>query len=602
MLFLLTGWCVWILTLTSSGLKLELALLDRFLPGKLEIHQVEGSLLGGFQLQQVSYRYPDWNIQAEFEDLTLYWQHTHPRLLGSWKIKIADIRCFSDKVSGGIQGSGSVAGSLLNPSLTGTLLGSNLYIAGQAVGNPGAAITLSLPQYTQIRGSLHLSTQLESLPPLTNTWVKNPAGLLIADLSLKGFLISPSFTGHAHLSNGSLQIPATGIRPDHIDLDAHLHSDGKISFKGNFLAGSGTGRLDGTIIDEKISLQVQGDHLKVAKLTHWKIVISPDVTLQITPEQLEASGHITIPEALITQAELNGTVTLPEDVVFVSAQSTESLPFLTRLQLDIQLGDKIQIATVNLTTRLTGQLRIHQLAGGPVTGSGELMVAKGGDNVFKAYGQTLSIRSGRIFFTGGVITNPGLAITAVKTIQMVNLSGGSSSFTNSTGLQSVYTGRQTLTVGAHVTGSLNDPTVSLFSDPAMNQADMLSYLIFGYPRSGISGQQTGVLLTALSALSPDSMPSSTKLTEKLQKKLGINELNLESTQFFNPATSSTVSTTALVVGKQLSNKLSLHYSIGLFYPVSILNLRYQINKNWAVQSENSTIDNGADLLFRIERD
>ena len=83
-------------------------------------------------------------------------------------------------------------------------------------------------------------------------------------------------------------------------------------------------------------------------------------------------------------------------------------------------------------------------------------------------------------------------------------------------------------------------------------------------------------------------------------------MSVESLQVFNPnATSSSnsvVSTTSLVIGKQLSNDLSIHYSVGLFYPVSILNLRYQLTKNWAIQSETSTLDNGADVLYSIERD
>ncbi len=152
-----------------------------------------------------------------------------------------------------------------------------------------------------------------------------------------------------------------------------------------------------------------------------------------------------------------------------------------------------------------------------------------------------------------------------------------------------------------VNGTLEQPVFNLFSEPAMNQGDILSYLILGYPQSGGSGQQAGAILSALSSLNPQTN-NFNNLGDNLQNKLGINELTVETTQVYDPATNSIVPTTTVGIGKQLAPNLYLHTSTGLFYPVMIINLRYQLSKHWAIQSETSTIDNGADILYSIERD
>jgi autotransporter translocation and assembly factor TamB len=55
------------------------------------------------------------------------------------------------------------------------------------------------------------------------------------------------------------------------------------------------------------------------------------------------------------------------------------------------------------------------------------------------------------------------------------------------------------------------------------------------------------------------------------------------------------------VGKNITKDLSIHYSMGLAYPVSVLNLVYSINRHLKLQAEASTIENGADLVYSLER-
>ena len=66
----------------------------------------------------------------------------------------------------------------------------------------------------------------------------------------------------------------------------------------------------------------------------------------------------------------------------------------------------------------------------------------------------------------------------------------------------------------------------------------------------------------------------------------------------NPTTNKTVGDTAFVVGKALSKRLYLSYSIGILQENSnVLILKYLLNKYFSVQVTASTIENGVDLLY-----
>ncbi len=458
----------------------------------------------------------------------------------------------------------------------------------------------------KIQGNLSTHFSLSDLPLPTIDFIKQLRGQLTLTSQLTGTLTHPIFTHHIQLTEGALQLPLTGTRFNAIRLNATINSTYQCQFSGTFTAGSGLASLNGTFDPQQsgypFTLQLKGEHLQSVQLPFYSAVLSPDLTLRYADNLLTLTGNLRIPTASIQQAETShSTITLTNDVVFADPKkSNTTLPFRTALQLNVQLGNTITVNMQGLKTKLGGQLHIQQVPNGAITAIGELFTHQGN---YRAYGQTLTIQTGRLIYTGGLITDPGLNIKAIKKIRSVAMTSSNSSFTGSTGLSSVYDGAKDIIVGVRVTGTLNAPQVTLFSEPSMSQANIMSYLVFGYPQSGISSHQAGTLFTLLSSVGPTGKLSGiSSIQDGLAQKLGLNEIGLESTQVFNPTSNGTVSTTTLTMGRQLAPKLSLHYSVGLFYPVSILNLRYKLSQRWTLQSENSTIDNGADLLFSIEKD
>jgi len=500
-----------------------------------------------------------------------------------------------------IQGDVNYANKALTTRLT-SLIDKRYSIAAHLTFPQFAGIQLNQP----IAGNI--SSTLSQLDLLTKyiPQIKEPRGTLQATVLLKGTLAKPEITAALNLTNGKIHIPSLGITPQDIYLQGTTNVNKQLNFSGHFRSGKGHATLQGSVDfnnpDYPLALEINGTELQAVKLPEYSIIISPTIHLTFVKQNLKLQGTILIPEAQITPASFDQSITLSNDVVFVGAKDANNLPFTTNLQLTLKLGEDIHLASHNLSATLAGNVQLNQLPGAVINAVGELYTKQG---VYTAYGKTLKIQTGRLIYTGGSLMNPGLNISATKKLKTINTGGNMSSFTGQTSLRPIYTGTEKLIVGVEVTGTLDNPVFSLISTPSLPQGDILSYLVFGYPASQANGNEYGALLSALSSMNPNT-PSMGNFTKNLEQKLGLSEMTVQSVQVFNPNATSTshsvVSTTSFVVGKKLSDDISIHYSIGLFNPVSILNLRYQLSKNWAVQSETSTFDNGADILYSIERD
>lgn len=441
----------------------------------------------------------------------------------------------------------------------------------------------------KITATIHLNfTELDGLRYFIPE-VQHPRGTILGNLHVTGTVLQPEVTGTLNLKQGHVAIHALGIHLNDMLVQATLAKSKIISLQGSLRSAKGTGQLQGNIDLNKpnfpSALTLQGNNLNVVHLPKFKIVISPDLKLNFIYPTLEIQGKIVIAKAIIKLKNFISTVTLPDETVFVGQPQAGTPAFLlaTKLHLAVDLGNDVFFSYKDFETHLGGKLLIDQALDSPATATGEIYAIKG---KYAIYGQDLVIKTGRLIFAGNVLTNPGLNIEAIRKVKGVNAGNTGSTMPS---LEN-YTGTDT-TVGVRITGTLNNPQMTLFSMPAgLTQTQILSSL----------GGTGAALMGALSILSPGTSNIG-GMTDKLTKMLGLTEANITSVQTFNSATNQMQSTPSFVVGKQISRKLSLHYSIGIFTPVSILNVRYQFNKHWAIQSETSTIDNGADILYGFER-
>lgn len=435
--------------------------------------------------------------------------------------------------------------------------------------------------------------------------IENAKGNVHGKIQLNGEVLQPKASLDMQLNQGNLSIPELGLTLNNINIQATTSLNKQLHLTGNFQSDNGNAKLQGLWdfgkIDYPLSLNLQGDKLLVYNLPHYKVYASPDLKMNFSNNKTELNGDIRITQADITPTDFSSTITMPDDVIYVGETQKHNLNFLTNLSLNLNiiLEDNIYIQYEDLQTHLSGKIKITQDPGNPAFGYGELYTING---KYRAYGQLLKIQQGRLIYTGNPLLNPGLDIRALREIKTIATHSTTSGFSTNTQLQPAYLGNETIKVGVQIHGTAQKPLVALFSEPAMSQGDTLSYLLFGYPQSQAKGtNQIGALLNATSMLNSSGKTPLTDLTDGLQDKLGLSELGVGSTEIFNPTTGTSAATTSFIVGKQLAKDLYIHYSIGLFNPVSILNLRYKLSKRWSIQSETSSIDNGADFLYELER-
>lgn len=432
-------------------------------------------------------------------------------------------------------------------------------------------------------------------------YLKHLHGHLFGDVNLSGFLDQPQIALKLNLNEGSLSIPKLGTKIDAIQLSSEANMNQPMMIKGQFKAGEGLGYINGEadLTNLKFNFNLTGKNLQIVNLKSYKINATPDIHISYFQHETTINGHILLPSVVVSTNNIENVIFLPKEVIFVDDEKTETnIPNNLSMNVQIILGDHVSLSYNNLHANLSGQVLVSEAFGSPFIGTGELLIHNG---IYKAYGQTLKISRGRLIYTGNDLLNPGLDVEASKKIKSIAVKNNDSQFFNSSPLETTYLGTNKITVGIHVKGVLDNPIVSLFSDPSgLNRNDILSYLVFGYPSSEISGSSSLMLLNDLTA--SDDGKNINGITNNIKSKLGLKRLSLQSTEYFDPNKNETGRTTALTVSKKLRKNLIIQYSVGLFHPISILSLRYKINKHLTLKTESSTVENGADLVYQIERD
>jgi translocation and assembly module TamB len=187
------------------------------------------------------------------------------------------------------------------------------------------------------------------------------------------------------------------------------------------------------------------------------------------------------------------------------------------------------------------------------------------DGTFGAFGQRLEIETGRLIYTGGPLENPGLEIRAVRRVDQV-------------------------TAGALVRGTLQQPEISVYSDPPMPRAEALSYLTLG---RSLSDLQSGEQRTVNQAANSLALSGGNVIAQDLGRRLGFDDVSVSADDDGQGA--------SLVVGRYIGGGVYVGYGLGLFDTVNTLRLRYQINQRLSLEATSGE-EQAADLFYTFERD
>lgn len=434
-------------------------------------------------------------------------------------------------------------------------------------GAPGSTQALS--------GRIELALNSLAFVELLTPEVANAKGRLAADYTIGGTLAAPRLDGALTLKEFAAEIPSAGLKLHDGDVSLRAVDAERFVLEGQLKSGEGTLVLSGSgglDAAAPFKASIKGEDFLAADIPAARVVISPDLTIERSTENITIGGSLTIPKTDVDLAKLPGggiSNKSPDVVVTDAEQPAPGAPLPVIVGVDVKLGRQVKLAGLGLDGRIRGQLRVDQRPGKLATGTGTLNVS----GTYKAYGQNLEIESGRLLFAGTALDNPGLDIRAVRKIL-----GESGDF-----------GGDTITAGLQVRGTAQVPVLTVFSTPAMEQSEALSYLVTGKPLSGLKSGEGDMLGTAARAL---GSAGGDLLAKGIGARMGVDA---------GVSDNAALGGAAFTVGKYLSPKLYLSYGVGLFTPGEVVSLKYLFNRRWNFEAQNATTGNRAGINYRYER-
>lgn len=412
-----------------------------------------------------------------------------------------------------------------------------------------------------------LSGQIELLLPdialleLFTDQVVDPEGRIDGRLQLAGTRSQPQLDGSLELLDFSAELPALGIQPREGNIRLSSRGSTGLDLGGSLMLGEGEAVIEGRFDlagEDGLAgtLAIRGEDLGVMDVPEARVRASPDLRLELAGQTLKLRGNVDVPYARINLEHLQGVASPSSDVVIVDDEPGSG-GLAVDADINVTLGRSVRMRGYGLNGTLAGQLRVRDRPGHPTTGSGAIDVG----GAYKAYGQDLSITRGRVSFASTPIDNPMLDIRAERKIDAV-------------------------TVGVQVRGTALVPELTLWSDPAMEQAEQLSYLVLGRPLRSAS-QADGTQLTQAAAAMGGNL-----LAQNLGARLGIEDIGVSDNRALGGA--------ALTVGMHLSPRLYVSYGVALFGSGQVVTFKYLLSRLWNIQIDSGT-ENRAALNFRLER-
>lgn len=429
-------------------------------------------------------------------------------------------------------------------------------------GTLDANATLSGAQQT-LTGRIRLTLpQLHMIEPFVPQLAR-VEGTLSADFALAGTLRAPALSGAANVSSFTAELPLLGLHFKRGALKIARAADGALSIDGSVQSGGGTLAVQGAGTTQDFALTLKGQNILAADLPAARVQVSPDLHFTRSATGYVLDGSVLIPKAQVDLAKLPGAgaAQASPDVVIVNAPPlAKPAPLPLRANVLVQLGAAVKLRGFGLDGKLSGQLHVDEQPGRAPTGRGEIGVS----GTYRAYGQDLTLKQSRLLFAGTPLDNPGLDLTAERVLPDV-------------------------TPGLRITGTAQRPVLQVFSTPAMQQSEALSYLITGKPLSALKSGQGNMLNSAAQAL---GSAGSNLLAKEIGARIGVDA---------SVGDNANLGGAALTVGKYLSPRLYVGYGVGLFTPGQIVTLRYKLSRLFDFEAQSSALYNRFSLKYRVEK-
>ncbi|MGX5172638.1 translocation/assembly module TamB domain-containing protein [Aliikangiella sp. IMCC44653] len=343
---------------------------------------------------------------------------------------------------------------------------------------------------------------------------------------IKGNLNKPLFYGEGRLIIDRFTIQELGL--DISDSEIALNGDHQLlNLNGVLKNKQGNLNLQGEMKvypNLEANLKVYGNELLLIDAVDNRVVASPDISLSLKQQLLEVGGKITINEAKVKILSLpKQAVKVSDDQIIIGESAQEDGQLDYKVDIVLTTGDKVSIDGFGLTSKIKGDLNALIDSNQPIKVNGQLSLI---DGKFEKYKQVLSIDEGQLLFLGPP-ENPGIQFKASRNIDNIK-------------------------VGIIADGSVNNPRLTLFSQPAMSNEQILSLLITGRSIESLNESEGNALANAAINL---GIEGANKVAQKIGEALGLNSLSLTS--------KTKADSTRVELGAKINDQLNLSYGTSI---------------------------------------
>jgi autotransporter translocation and assembly factor TamB len=321
-----------------------------------------------------------------------------------------------------------------------------------------------------------------------NTGLVNAAGQLVLDVHITGTGTAPVGRGTIKVAQGAFTVAATGVRYTDATIDATVEGEelqvARLLVRDgdrDALEGSGRIRLENRAIRD-IDFVARGDDFTVLDNELGRLSVDANLTLTGTLGAPKVAGDVRLHSGRLEVDQILDrfgaapyeSISQPPQAQAAPPAGTAPLALNLKVEVPDNLilrgrdirtgGSAVGLGDVNLTAGGSFTL-VREGTGGPVL-VGTIATVRG---TYDFQGRRFQVlRDGRITFRGERPVDPALDVSAEREI-----SG----------------------IVAHVTvgGSMRSPELTLSSQPPLDQADILSLIVFNQPANRLTqGQATNL--------------------------------------------------------------------------------------------------------------
>ncbi len=387
-------------------------------------------------------------------------------------------------------------------------------------------------------------------------------GHLFADMVITGTFGDPQLNGEMRLQDGEITMPEFGVTYDRVNVRAGLAGNQIRLDTAAMRSGGGWAYANGVINLTQLSvgeLQINAnlDDFRAVDSPQYRAAVSGNITMTGSTEQPVVKGRVSLtdtdiyldqstPAAEVAPVQLTARdLRIVEDRFGykIAARDTSTFVFYDALTLDmtVEMGRDMwirQSGNPQIAIQFSGDLELNKQPNQEIGIFGTIEVIPERSYV-NQFGRRFLITSGEIDFNGG----PTDFVMNVETEYRVKKRRND---------------QPEATITLALNGRLDNPTLTLGSDPPMEQTDIVSYIATGRPADqslqlGGGGGGGGGAFDSGAALATGQLAS---IIEGVAAEgLGLDVIEIQTSGF----------NTELVAGKYVTPKLYL----GIQQPITV---------------------------------